>query len=47
MGLQTKACACAFEVSIYAGRLCSRWRPSADFLKLEVRRAPPGEHATE
>jgi hypothetical protein len=44
---ETKACAFAFEVSLYAGRFCFRWRPIADFLKLELRRAPPGEHADE
>jgi hypothetical protein len=44
-GPQAKPCAFAFEVSLYGGRFCFRWRPIADFLKLELRGAPPAEHA--
>jgi hypothetical protein len=47
MAPQTKACAFAFEVSRDAGRVCFRWRPIADFLKFELRRAPPCEHPAE
>src|SRR2546423_8728219 len=47
MAPQTKACAFAFEVSLYAGRFCFRWPPIADFVKLELRRTLPDEHAPE
>jgi hypothetical protein len=45
MATPTKAWAFAFEVSLYVGRFCFHRGPVADFLELELRRAPPGEHA--
>ena len=44
---ETKACAFAFEVSLYAGRFWFRCRSITDFLKLELRRAPASQHAAE